>query len=138
VATWPCHDITRAATAILADDASKASLRNMAAEGAPPAAFAEFLAERCEPELSALVRAEFLEMPAGMIGLILSSWSEADRAGKSFELSSVSPAEPLQFARSRRVRLTLDYEADRAVISLSHVPGRHAGWYQPVPQAAVA
>lgn len=136
MATWPCHDITREATAALSDPASKATLQEMATAGCPAEAFAEFLAERCSPGLAALVREEFREMPASMIGLILASWNEAERAGKPFELRSVSPDQPLGFARNRRVRLTLDYEADRAAISISHVPGRHAGWYQPVHAAA--
>jgi hypothetical protein len=70
-------------------------------------------------------------MPDPMFQTIMTSWLAADGSGKSFELRSERPEKPLEFAHKGRVRLTVDYEEDRAVVSVSHVAGRHAQWYKP-------
>ena len=52
-------------------------------------------------------------------------------AAKNFELHSLRPSTPLEFARHKRVRITIDSEEDVVRVALSHVPGRHAEWYAP-------
>lgn len=64
--------------------------------------------------------------------MILQSWALATESGKRCELASRKPAEPLDFARHRRVRITVDSEDDAVCVGLSHVPGHHAQWYAPV------
>ena len=56
---------------------------------------------------------------------------EFDNERKTFVLRSLPPAQPLDFARNRRVRIALDVEAEGIVVSLSHIPGRHAAWALP-------
>jgi hypothetical protein len=73
------------------------------------------------------------ELPTNLVETIVSAWAMAAGAGKTFVLRSVVPTQPLDFARNRRVRIALDVEADGIVVSLSHIPGRHAAWAQPAP-----
>jgi len=100
-------------------------IRRLLAEVATREELIEAFASQCEPELAELVRLEFTEMPDPMLQTIMASWLAADGSGKQFELRSVRPEKPLEFAHRGRVRLTVDYEEDRDVVSVSHVAARH-------------
>ncbi len=94
------------------------------------------LASQCDVATAMLLREEMVELPTNLVETIMGAWAMAASAGKTFRLQSVVPREPLEFARSRRVRLAVDVETDGVVVSLSHIPGRHAAWAQPVVATA--
>ena len=127
----PCYTLTQHTTNELNSDEGREWIRRLLGEGASREELIEAFASQSEPSLAELVRLEFREMPDPMFQTIMASWLAADGSGKAFELRSERPERPLEFAHKSRVRLTVDYEEDRAVVSVSHVAGHHAPWYQP-------
>src|SRR5690606_29932390 len=81
-------------------------------------------------EVATELRAEYLELPEVMASLIVDSWRMADEAGKAWSFASIPPAEPLAFARSRKVRFVVDVDEDGVTLSVAHIAGRKAEWYQ--------
>ena len=68
---------------------------------------------------------EFEELPAFAVSTLLHAWLEATSRGLPFAAHSVRPERPLEFARERRVRVSVD-ESDRGIdVRLSHIPTRH-------------
>jgi hypothetical protein len=128
---FSCFALTSHTTAELGSDETRTWIRHLISEGASREALIEAFAGQADPAIAELVRYEFSEMPDPMFQTIMASWLAADGSGKSFELRSERPEKPLEFAHKGRVRLTVDYEEDRAVVSVSHVAGRHAQWYKP-------
>jgi len=126
-----CKDITEAATDMLSTEGGNATALELLARGAAPEEFIDALASQCDVATAMLLREEMVELPTNLVETIMGAWAMAASAGKTFRLQSVVPREPLEFARSRRVRLAVDVENDGVVVSLSHIPGRHAAWAQP-------
>ena len=126
-----CEPMTAALTSLLTRPEVAAALRALCAQGASIEAQIDSILSAAEPGTAADVLAEFRELPRVTAGMILQAWQLADGAGKPFELVSRRPAAPLEFARERRVRITLDAESEVVRVALSHVPGRHASWYAP-------
>ena len=131
-----CKDITEAATDMLSTEDGNALALELLARGAEPREYIEALASQCDVATALLLREEMRELPTNLVETIMGAWAMAASAGKTFRLQSVVPREPLEFARSRRVRLAVDVESEGVVVSLSHIPGRHAAWAQ--PSAAIA
>jgi hypothetical protein len=131
MSTFACYALTQHTTEELNSDEGRDWIRRLLREGASREVIIEAFASQSEPGLAELVRTEFREMPDPMFQTIMASWLAADGSGKSFEIRSERPERPLEFAHRSRVRLTVDYEEDRAVVSVSHVAGRHAQWYKP-------
>lgn len=127
----PCYALTEHATAELGSEDGRIWIRNLLSKGAPREELIEAFATQSDPALADLVRLEFSEMPDPMFQTIMASWLAADGSGRAFELRSERPDKPLEFAHRQRVRLTVDYEEDRAIVSVSHVAGHHAQWYKP-------
>jgi hypothetical protein len=125
--------MTAALTALLARPSVAATLRTLIAEGAPIEAQIEVLTREADGTTASGVASEFRELPRLTAATIIQAWHLADADGKPFELVSERPRTPLDFARTRRVRITVDSEADVVRVALSHVPGRHAPWYAPRP-----
>ncbi len=126
-----CVTITESTTEELNSERGRARALDLLAAGAPAADYIAALAEHMPKWEADLLRQEFEELPASMVNTIVQAWVMAESAGREFTLTSVRPDRPLEFARSQRVRFQVDIEADRVVVALSHVPGRHADWYQP-------
>ena len=78
-----------------------------------------------DAEFGELLRSEFNELPSYVPWAVLRAWLDAMDSGVDFEMESVAPETPIEDARRRRVRVTTNLEADRVVVSLSHVPSRH-------------
>ena len=132
----PCAEIGLHVTMLAATDDDRAGFIRLLESGAPQEAFVDAFTARCAPEMARVVRDELDELPAHTVSTIVSAWAAAEGAGKRFELRSVVPDQPLAFARDRRVRLAVDADSEGIVVSISHIPGRHAEWYR--AQAGVA
>lgn len=126
-----CYALTERTTNELNSDEGREWIRRLLNEGATREELIEAFAQQSAPGLADLIRLEFTEMPDPMFQTIMASWLAADGSGRAFELRSEPPQRPLEFARRGRVRLTVDYEEDRAIVSVSHVAGHHAQWYKP-------
>ncbi len=133
-----CKTITETATEEFASESWREVAVDLMERGADAEAFVEAMAARMEPGMASLFREEFHQLPSTLIGMIVDAWAMAEAAGKGFRVQSVPPASPLDFARNRRVRVAVDADDQGVVVSISHVPGRHAEWYQPVAAAASA
>jgi hypothetical protein len=131
-----CYTLTAHTTSELNSGSGRTLIRDLLAQGASREALIEAFAGQAPAEIAELIRYEFSQMPDPMFETIMASWLAADGSGKAFELRSVQPEKPLEYAHKGRVRLTVDYEEDRAVVSVSHVAGRHADWYKPAEALA--
>ncbi|MPZ97944.1 MAG: hypothetical protein GEU80_01190 [Dehalococcoidia bacterium] len=127
-----CFEVVWSLTTLFAQEDTKRALHRLRDEQAPPDAFVELLTAHAAPEIGDLMRIEFAELPTTTVATIIEAWAMADAAGKAFEVLSVKPERPLEFARHKRVRFTVDAEEDRVRVFVSHVPTRHASWYSPV------
>lgn len=136
MSTFNCYALTQRTTEELNSDEGRQWIRRLINEGATREELIEAFATQSAPGLADLVRLEFSEMPNPMFETIMASWLAADGSGRAFELRSERPEKPLEFAHRGRVRLTVDYEEDRAVVSVSHVAGHHAQWYKPTVTAS--
>lgn len=130
-----CKDITESTTTELTSERGRARAVELLAANAPDRLFIEALAESLDPALAEQLLAEFDEMPASMVQTIVQAWVMAETGGREFVLRSAKPERPLEFARASRVRFQVDIEADVVSVTLSHIPGRHATWYQPTALA---
>ena len=127
-----CEPLTAALTNLLGQPALAAALRQLMQEGTPIEAQIAVMQRFADDVTTATALREFKELPRITAVMILQAWELADRAGKRFEIVSTRPAQPLDFARQKRVRIVVDSEDDGVRVGLSHVPGRHAQWYAPV------
>jgi len=126
-----CEPMTAALTSLLARPDVASTLRRLVEGHASIEDQIDALVAFADPSVAAGALAEFRELPRLTATMILQSWALADGAGKRFELMSRKPSEPLDFARQKRVRITVDSEESAVRVALSHVPGRHAEWYAP-------
>ncbi|MFN8639690.1 MAG: hypothetical protein U0360_09600 [Dehalococcoidia bacterium] len=126
-----CKDITESTTTELTSERGRARAVELLAASAPDRAFIEALAESMDPIMATQLLTEFDELPASMVSTIVQAWVMAETGGRDFVLRSAKPERPLEFARTSRVRFQIDIEADAVSVTLSHIPGRHATWYQP-------
>ncbi len=126
-----CYTLTGFTTSELQADETRGLVRELLARGASREDLIGAFAAQAPADIAELIRLEFAEMPDPMFQTIMTSWLAADGSGKGFELRSVAPEKPLEYAHRGRVRLTVDYEEDRAIVSVSHVAGHHAEWYKP-------
>ena len=81
-----------------------------------------------EPATQERVRMDMGELPAASIHGILAAWRMAADGGMPFVFESVRPERPLDLARRRSVRLTVDVDDEGVRAGLSHIPSRHPGW----------
>jgi len=125
-----CASLTETATQVLRSSGA-GEARRLFESGSRPADYVQALARFCDPETRDLLLEEFGELPATLVDTVIGAWLLAERSEKAFTLRSSAPERPLDFARSRRTRFTIDVEDDGVVVTLSHVPGRHAAWARP-------
>jgi hypothetical protein len=78
-----------------------------------------------DAEYAPTARKEFEELPQFAVSTLLHAWLEATTRNLPFAAHSVRPDRPVEFARERRVRVSVD-ESDRGIdVRLSHIPTRH-------------
>lgn len=131
-----CRKITAEVTRVLATESDlRLTMRKMAAGPIDGAVVYEVLASYLDPATAEDLRAEFHELPSIMGAQIVTAFTLAEAAGKTFVFESVVPDGPLAFARRRQVRFVLDVTADEVRLGVAHVAGRKAQWYQPHRQA---
>jgi len=131
-----CNEISAKVTAEAASPEAQIQYQALLAAGAPLSAIVEEFQRACPADMAGLVREELAELPAATAEVIVRTWAMAAAAGKRFEMQSVRPERPVEYARERRVRVAIDMDEDGVIVSLSHVPGRHASWYRPAALVA--
>jgi len=124
------HGVCEKLSAIAADDMKQhgESYLALLQQGAAPGAFLDLIAQQCPPALAAQLYDEFEELPLEMVMTIVRGWALTSQLGLAFDIQSVAPTSPLDFARRRNTRLTMDMDNDGVTFGISHVPGRHAEW----------
>lgn len=125
-----CVDISAFVTTELQSPDGKQAIIALLTDGVEGRSLVEHLAGRTDANMAELLMREIEELPQTLVQTIQQAWEMATAGGREFALVSTPPDRPLEFARNQRVRVTVDVEADRVVVALSHVPGRHAAWYQ--------
>lgn len=133
-----CVALTASVTELLESDEVREQVLAMLASGASTEAFLRLFTGTADHGMATLARAEVAELPATLVEMVVNTWAVAEASGKQFVLRSVAPDRPLEFAHAGRTRVTLDMEAERVTVSLSHVPGHHAAWYAPPVSASTA
>lgn len=78
-----------------------------------------------DPAFAATAEMEIRELPEIAVRTMLSAWRDAVEGGLDFRARSVPPERPMEFARKRRVRVTVDRDEGRVDVALSHIPTRH-------------
>lgn len=131
-----CFAVMSEVETVLSTDAGANEARHLLAAGADLAAFADAFAKHAPPEQAERLRAEIAELPSNTVMMIVQAWLLAESAGKPLTLRSVRPERPVEAARARRVELSIAMEETGVSVSLSHIPGRHATWYQPTVAVA--
>jgi hypothetical protein len=126
-----CEEAALALMFIYENETAREAMRELRARNAEPSEYVEALAAFASPEVAPTIRREFLELPALTISVIMEAWHLADSHDKPFEVHSVRPERAIEFARTRRVRVAVEAEADVARVEISHIPTRHAEWYAP-------
>jgi hypothetical protein len=130
-----CIDTLNQVEQVLLSPVGADEARRLLARGARTEEFLDLFVRHAAPETAAIARMEFAELPESTIALIVQAWAMAESAGKPLTLASVPPARPLEAARNRRVELAISMDESGVRVALSHIPGRHASWYQPVTTA---
>jgi len=121
------------------DESFRTEMKDLLASDCDSVAFAEVLGRRLPKRDAEALRHEFTELPHWLGRTMISHWAMAEAAGKRFELRSVPPKDVLSAARDRRVELSVAVDEEAVVLTLSHVPHRHAAWYAaPIPVATAS
>lgn len=128
--TSGCRAITEEGTEWVRTSEAHNILERLEQLGAEPETYIGAFISHLEPHDQALLRDELPALPAGTLDIIVDSWRRATTAGKSFALRSEAPASPLTYARARRVRVAVESDEHGVSVSITHMPGRHAEWYQ--------
>lgn len=126
-----CAAVALHVTTVAGSDEQREALTHALAASSSLEHVVDAFLAMCPVEMAELVREELAELPAHTVSTIVNAWIAAETAGKTFELRSAAPDTPLAFARDRRVRIAVDMDNRGVVVSLSHIPGRHADWYAP-------
>ena len=106
-------------------------LRQLRAGHAPLKAVVAALATAAPRALAQQIEAEFAELPRTTMAIIIDAWAMANEGGRRFEVRSVRPDRPVEFARKSRVRVAVEAEDDGVTVLVSHIASRHADWYAP-------
>ncbi len=123
-----CDETALWLTHALEDAAVCARVREEMGEGAPAASLVRAIARDLPEQVRSRVERELGELPAAAVLGILAAWQTADSAHKPFVFESVRPESPIDLARRRGVRLTVDIDEDGVHAGLSHIPTRHPTW----------
>ncbi|MGE0600704.1 MAG: hypothetical protein AB7J35_04940 [Dehalococcoidia bacterium] len=77
-----------------------------------------------DPVKGAKAESELRELPEFAVNTLLGAWLEATSRGLGFSASAGSTDRPMDFARHRRVRVTVDEDEDSIGVQLTHIPRR--------------
>jgi hypothetical protein len=124
-----CRPVTDFLTKYMSDPDTRKSLRALRASKAGRDQYVALFAAGAPPDIAAVMREEFAALPPLAVTTLVEAWALADAAGKTFTVASVEPDKATEFARARRVRITIDAEESGVRVSLSHIPTKHANWY---------
>lgn len=136
MSTPVCSRITNHVTQISDDSEFQRRMRDLAGRSYTSVEVADLLCDFLPFEVATELRAEYHELPSIMAEMIVGSWKMADEAGMPWSFQSQAPAEPIAFARKRRVRFTVDVDEAGVTLGVAHIAGRKAEWYQPAAVAA--
>ena len=124
-----CRPSTEFLTTLLAQPDFREAMLGLKARSASHDDYLALMARNAAPDVAATLREEFAELPPLALSTLVDACALAHASGRPLELLSVGPDGPIEFARHRRVRITIDVEEDRVRIALSHVASHHATWY---------
>ena len=133
-----CSRITNHVTQISDDSEFKRRMRELAGRAYTSQEVTDLLCEFLPYEVATDLREEYHVLPSVMADMIVDSWKMADEAGMPWSFQSLPPAEPIAFARKRRVRFVVDVDEEGVTLGVAHIAGRKAEWYQPASVAATA
>lgn len=134
--TWSgCEEVTWWLTIALGRDDTKARLSEALERNAPVPELIECMVTELEPRVAGLVRQELGELPAASIHAVMAGWRQAFEGGVPFEVTSVRPANLMNSARRRSVRVAVDVHEEGVHAEISHVASRHPTWASSVTSA---
>lgn len=81
--------------------------------------------EEADPVYGPTALKEIDELPELALSTMLQAWLDAATRGLDFRANSLRPDRPLEFARARRVRVSVDEDETSISVNLSHIPNRH-------------
>ena len=123
-----CDETAWWLTHALEDTAVSTRVRKEMDAGAHAPSLVRAIALDLPAHVKERVERELGELPAAAVLGILAAWQTADSAQKPFVFESVRPERPVDLARRRSVRLTIDVDEDGVHAGLSHIPTRHPTW----------
>ena len=136
LANVACEEVGWWFTTAFDEPEIKERMRELVREGAPMTAVVAELIDMAPVSVAPRIAMEFEELPTITLSTIVAAWAMADAAGKPFEVKSVRPEAPRDFARKRMVRVAIEAEEDMVRVVVSHVASRHAAWYGASAQLA--
>ena len=135
--SWECRQLTAIITEVLGTESGAAEFKALMEQNASAAVIAEAFAAHCDAAEAALMMDEFSELPRSFVGTFMDAWLMAAEDRRRFELASRPPATPLDYARRGCVSFSIEHDERGVTMYVSHVHGRHAGWYKPAVAAAL-
>jgi len=124
-----CRPTTEFLTDLLAQPDFRDAMLGLKARSASHGDYVDLMARSAAPDVAATLRAEFAELPPLALSTLVDACALAHASERPLEVVSVGADGPIEFARHRRVRITIDVEEERIRIALSHVASHHATWY---------
>lgn len=127
-----CDETAWWLTNALEDTAVCDRVREGLEQGSPAPSLVRAIARDLPPQVKDRVERELGELQAAAVLGILAAWQTADSAHKPFVFGPYGPDSPIDLARRRSVRLTVDIDEDGVHAGLSHIPSRHPTWAEGV------
>ncbi|MGE3073967.1 MAG: hypothetical protein AB7N24_11965 [Dehalococcoidia bacterium] len=78
-----------------------------------------------DPVQGPIAERELRDLPEFAVNTLLGAWLEATSRGLGFSASAAATETPMEFARHRRVRVTVEEDQDSIGVQLTHIPSRH-------------
>ncbi len=127
--TWSgCEETAWWLTWALRQENVRERVSGAAAAGAGAPQLIEAIILDLDPAIKERVRMELGELPAASVLGIIAAWQTAEAGKMPFVFESVRPPSPMELARKRSVRLTIDVDESGVHAGLSHIPSRHPTW----------
>ncbi len=78
-----------------------------------------------DPSVGPIAERELQDLPEFAVNTLLGAWLEATSRGLGFSARAGVADSPMDFARHRRVRVTVEEDQDSIGVQLTHIPSRH-------------
>jgi hypothetical protein len=78
-----------------------------------------------DPAVGPIADKELRDLPPFAVNTLLGAWLEATSRGLGFSARAGTAESTMDFARHRRVRVTVDEGQDSIDVQLTHIPSRH-------------